>query len=69
VARERAGLPVDASVRRPVHVRRLRRLGRAKNSEDPRALLAASWPSSTDIAGALGLPATAILRMPPITLR
>lgn len=69
IARERARLPADAPVRRAVHVSPLRRLGRATNSEDPRALLGASWPAMTDVAAALDLPAAAALRMPSITVR
>jgi len=69
IARSRADLPVDAPVRRAPHVAPLARLGRAKNTEDPRAVMRSTLPGLSDIAAALGLPATAALRMPPITLR
>ena len=69
VARTRGGLPAAAPVRHPVHVGPVARLGRAKNSEDPRARMAAALPVLADLTAALGLPASAALRMPPITLR
>ena len=69
IARLRAGLPADAPVCHPGHVAPLGRLGRAKNTEDPRAVLSATLPGLSDIAAALGLPATAALRMPSITVR
>ena len=69
IARSRAGLPADAPVRHAVHVGPLARLGRAKNTEDPRSVARATLPSVCDIAAALGLPATAVLRMPSITVR
>jgi protease-4 len=69
IARSRAGLPVDAPVRHALHVAPLARLGRAKNTEDPRAVMSSTLPGLSDITAALGLPATAALRMPSITLR
>jgi protease IV len=74
IARSRAGLPSDAPVSHPVHVAPLARLGRAKNSEDPRAAVGATLTGlydihAADIYTALGLPETAALRMPSITLR
>jgi protease-4 len=69
IARSRAGLSADAPVRHAIHVAPLARLGRAKNTEDPRALVSATLPGLSDIAAALGLPATAALRMPSITVR
>ena len=69
LAREHADLPDDAPIRHPVHVPPLRRLGRAKNSEDPRAQIGAGLPGITDLAVELGLTAATVLRMPPITLR
>jgi len=69
IARSRADLPVDAPVRRAPHIAPLARLGRAKNTEDPRAVLSSTLPGLSDITAALGLPATAALRMPSITLR
>jgi protease IV len=69
LAREHADLPDDAPIRHPVHVPPISRLGRAKNSEDPRAQMAAGLPGLTDLAVELGLTAATVLRMPPITLR
>lgn len=69
IARSRAGLPVDAPVRHAVRVAPLARLGRAKNSEDPREVACATLPGVSDLAAALGLPTTAALRMPAITVR
>jgi protease-4 len=68
IARSRAGLPDDAPVLRALHVKPLARLGRAKNSEDPRAVAGASWPGLADLAAALGMPAGAALQMPPINV-
>jgi protease-4 len=69
IARSRAGLPADAPVGHAVHLAPLARLGRAKNTEDPRAVLGVRFPEFSDVSAALGLPATAALRMPSITLR
>ncbi len=69
IARQRAGLSKDAPVLRALHVPPLARLGRAKNSEDPRAMVTATLPSLTELTAALGLPAGAELRMPSLTLR
>ncbi len=70
IARERAGLPADAPLIRPGHVAPLRRLGRARNSEDPRALSGVqSLAGIADLAGGLGLDAAFALRMPSITIR
>ena len=69
IARRRGGLPADAPVCHAVHVPPLARLGRAKNTEDPRAMVGATLPGLSDITTALGLPATAALRMPSITVR
>ena len=77
IASARAGLPEDALVRPAVQVPPLARLGRARNSEDPRAVLGGLWAGpgelvgwleSSDLLGRLGLPAGAELRMPPIRL-
>lgn len=77
IARERASLPADAPVRAAVHVPPLARLGRPRNSEDPRAasmasglsgLVAALAPLDDLLAGA-GLSAGAPLLMPEIRLR
>jgi protease-4 len=69
IARERAGLPDDAPVRHAVHVGPLARLGRPKNTEDPRAALSATLPGLAEVAAALGLPVGTALRMPPLKLR
>lgn len=68
IARSRAGLAADAPVTRALHVAPLARLGRAKNTEDPRAAANATLPRLSDVVAALGLPATAALRMPSITV-
>jgi protease-4 len=79
LARERANLPDDAPVLGAIRISPWARLGRAKNSEDPRtwattaiprAATVAGWTRDlTDLAAALGLPADATLRMPDIYLR
>jgi len=69
IARSRAGLSADAPLCHAVRVAALARLGRAKNTEDPRAGMSTTLPGLCDIAAALGLPATAALRMPSITVR
>jgi protease-4 len=69
IARERADLPEDAPVRPAVHVPVLRQLGRAKNSEDPRAAISAGWPSLSDFTTPAGLSGPVALLMPPIAVR
>jgi protease-4 len=69
IARERADLPEDAPVRPAVHVPLLRQLGRAKNSEDPRAAISAGWPSLSDFTTPAGLSGPVALLMPPIAVR
>ncbi len=69
IARARAGLPVDAPVVTALHVPPLARLGRARNSEDPRAALGTTLPGLSDLAAELGLTSASELRMPTITLR
>ncbi|MEO5831767.1 MAG: signal peptide peptidase SppA [Nakamurella sp.] len=69
IARSRAGLPTDAPVRRAGHVGFLARLGRATNSEDPRAVTGAAVAGLSDIAAALRVPTVAALVMPEITVR
>ena len=69
IARSRAGLPTDAPVLGALHVPPLARLGRARNSEDPRAALRSTLPGLSDLTAELGLTASAELRMPTITLR
>jgi protease-4 len=66
IARERGGLPNTAPVRYALHVPPLARLGRPRNSEDPRAQLASSWPGLSDLAAAVGLSDALALRMPAI---
>jgi len=68
VARSRGGLPDDAPVLPAVHLSPLSRLGRPKNSDDPRALLS-TWPELPSITAALQALDGIALRMPPITLR
>lgn len=69
IARHRGGLAPDAPVKPALHVPPLARLGRAKNSEDHRALLSASWPDLDELVAALGLPVGAALRMPGIRIQ
>jgi protease-4 len=69
VARERAGLPDDAPVTPALRVPPLARLGKPKNSEDPRAAAIAAWPGLADLAATLDLPAGLELRMPSVRLR
>ncbi|HET6876944.1 MAG TPA: signal peptide peptidase SppA [Jatrophihabitans sp.] len=68
VARQRAGLRPDAPLRPALHVPPLARLGRARSSEDPRAVATAStdWGDLAGLAAALGLPAAGPLRMPAL---
>ncbi|MGZ4651437.1 MAG: signal peptide peptidase SppA, partial [Kineosporiaceae bacterium] len=69
IARSRAGLPADTPVLHALHVAPLARLGRARNTEDPRAVLSASLPGLSDVVAALGVTTTPPLRMPSITRR
>lgn len=69
IARSRGGLAADAPLRQAVHIPPLARLGAPKNSDDPRSAVTATLPDLSGIAAVLGLPATAELRMPRITLR
>jgi protease-4 len=66
IARRRAGLPDDAPVRRPGAVPLLARLGRPRNSEDPRAWLGAALP---DPAALLSELSGVQLLMPSVTTR
>lgn len=76
IARERAHLPADAPLRTALHVPPLARLGRARSSEDPRALAATAggagglvpWGELAALAEAVGL-AGGALRMPQVRLR
>jgi protease-4 len=69
IARERAGLPADAPVTPALKVPPLARLGKPRNSEDPRAAGTAAWPGLAELAAALDLPAGLELRMPALRLR
>jgi protease-4 len=70
IARQRAGLRPDAPLRPALHVSPVLRLGRAKSSEDPRALAATGtdWGELGKLAAALGLPAAGPLQMPAVRL-
>ncbi|SEP78329.1 signal peptide peptidase SppA [Microlunatus flavus] len=69
IARERADLPVRAPVRPARHVAPLARLGRPRNSEDPRTALVGTGLGDLDrLAAVLGLPTGAALRMPSLSL-
>ncbi len=67
IARDRAGLPADAPLRHALHVPLRSKLGRPRNSEDPRALIRAT--ALPDLASALDLPAGVSARMPSLRLR
>jgi protease-4 len=69
IARSRAGLPDDAPVVGALHVPPLARLGRARNTEDPRAVMGSPLPGLSDLTAQLGLASSTELRMPAITLR
>jgi protease-4 len=69
IARSAAHLPDDAPVRNPLRIAPLARLGRPKNSEDPRVTLGASGAGISELAAALGYGSDTTLRMPTITLR
>jgi protease-4 len=68
IARARADLPADAPVHAAVRISPWARLGRPKNTADPRAARTVLLPTTADIAAMLGLPTTAALRMPPIKI-
>jgi protease-4 len=68
IARRLADLPHDAPVLPALHVPLPARLGQPRNSEDPRALAAASVPSLRNLGAALDLSGIQ-LRMPEIRLR
>jgi protease IV len=68
-ARTRGGLPKDAPVLPAMRVPPLARLGRARNSDDPRALLSTPWPAVPDLAAALGDLDGIALRMDPFRVR
>jgi protease-4 len=68
-ARTRGGLPDDAPVQPAVRLPMLARLGRPRNSEDPRAVLATSWSGLADVPAVLGELDGLALRMPQVRLR
>lgn len=72
IARRRAGLSEDARLRPALHVAPIARLGRARNSEDPRAA-SAPVPRANDLMaaafGASGGAEHGLLRMPQVTVR
>ena len=67
IARRAADLPDDAPVVRALHVPPLARLGQAKNSEDPRAMVG-GWPDLPPSPHSPGCRPTQALRMSPIKL-
>jgi protease-4 len=69
IARARAHLPADAPVLPAIRVTPVARLGRPKNSEDPRAVMSTKMPSLEDAATALGASTVTALRMPQLTVR
>ncbi len=68
LARSRAGMPDDAPVRPAVRLGPLARLGRPKNSADPRAAVGTVLPRAADLSAAAGIPA-GTLWMPPLRIR
>ncbi|GAA3602503.1 signal peptide peptidase SppA [Microlunatus ginsengisoli] len=71
IARERAGLPDRAPVRPALRVPPLARLGKPKNSDDPRAAATTLGAAVGDLASlgrTLGLPQGTELLMPGITI-
>jgi protease-4 len=69
VARSRADLPDTAPVRPAIHVGVLARLGRPRNSADPRASVGATMPRLADVVAVAWSPATAALQMPSLEVR
>jgi protease-4 len=70
LARERAGLPADAPVRRFPAVAPLQRLQPAKNSEHPAAVgYVGGWGEWAGLAAALGLSPAGPLTMPALSVR
>lgn len=67
IARARAGLPDTAPLRHAIHVPLRARLGRPRNSDDPRAL--ARTAAVPDLSTALDLPAGLSARMPSLRVR
>ena len=68
IARRLSGLADDAPVTPALHLPVLARLGQPRNSEDPRALLAAPLPTLTELKTLIGADGIQ-LRMPDIRLR
>jgi len=68
-ARTRGGLPDDAPVRPAGQLPVLARLGRPRNSEDPRAVTTSSWSGLADLPAALGELDGLALRLPMVRLR
>ena len=76
IARERAGLPVDAPVRAVPAIAPVQRLRQARNSDDPAAFAQArglgseiwEWGGHAQLAAALGLPSAGplLLEMEPL---
>ncbi|MFL6128312.1 MAG: signal peptide peptidase SppA [Mycobacteriales bacterium] len=74
LARQRAGLPADAELRRWPPLRPLDRLSPPRSSEDRTAAAGpttqwAGWDGLAAVAARLGLPPDGPLTMPPLTLR
>ncbi len=71
IAREKAGLRPDAPLRPALHVPPMARLGKARSSDDPRAVavIASAWGELAALASQLGLPAAGPLRMSEVRLR
>ncbi len=69
IARDRAGLPAHAPVGPAAPMSPLARLGRPRNSDDPRAQTGLAWPGLRELTAALGLPDGVELTMPPVRLR
>ena len=74
LARERAGLPADAELRRWPQVRPADRLSPPRSSEDRAAAVArpadwwAGWGGFAGVAARLGLPPEGPLTLPPLRL-
>ena len=72
IARSRAGLRDDAPVRPALHVPPLARFGKAKNSQDPRAILGGTAGTLVDLVRLtreLGIPQGTELLMPGVVIR
>jgi protease-4 len=69
IARSRSGLPEDAPMRRALHMPMLARLGRPRNSEDPRAAVGVALPGLAKFISAPGASTPTTLMMPSIKIR